>query len=193
METHSILKTAFTTLPDKQALAWSIVDTKSESAIVRAIATNINRTHGRRALVEYPPRVDLVILKEQYVSAPLFAYEAKAAYLTDFQPNRLAREQPDWYLGPCVDDDLTKLQGLPTRYPGVQTAALFFLYELSDPTRQLKYGTPRRVDFDDADAALRERVTLGTPDGPPTTIDCGAVDRTDVKIHMYVFEPRQSP
>lgn len=181
------LCTAFENIQDKDALAWSILDTKSETAVVAALALQINRTGRLRARVEYPPRVDLVLLDQ---TVPVAAFEAKAAYVTDFQPARIDRR--DWYLGGCVDEDIGKLGTLTARLPTLRyRAALFFLYEVAEPSRQLKYGTRPRVEQAVAKAALEANVASARL-AESRSIDCGIVDGTSVRVHLLVFEPSSS-
>lgn len=176
---------AFAAIEDKNALAWSVLDAKSESAVVRAIALQINRFGSVRARVEYPPRIDLVLLDD---SLPRAAFEAKSAYLTDFQPRHIAKR--NWYLGACVDDDIRKLHNHVSRHPTFQyRAALFFLYEVGDTTKQLKYGRNPPVNRAEAESALTSFVELGELKRS-CFIDCGEAHGTCVKIHLYLFEPR---
>lgn len=184
-----VLFAAFDNICDKNALAWSVLDTKSESAVVRAVALSaIRRAGSRAAWVEHAPkRLDLVLLSGQVK----IACEAKAAYLTDFQKKRVDRG--DWYLGGCTDGDLAKLAGLtgPAR-PFSRGYALFFLFEVEDPKRQSKYGSSPRVQLAYAQEALRKAVALGDLVGW-SSIDCGLADLTNVKIHMAVFTPKSAP
>ncbi len=181
---HSIVREAFANIPDKEALGWAVLDSKSETAVTLAIATTANRQAGRRvAHVEYR-RVDLVLVKE---GIPTALYEAKAAYVTDFQPARLARG--DWYLGACVDEDIQKKPNLGAGMPTVHDrAVLFYLYEVSDTGKQLKYGKNAPVLVADAIMGLKSQITMGTL-ASQDSIDCGNVDGADVRIHLLIFEP----
>jgi hypothetical protein len=188
-EQHNTVLDAFRSIDDKNALAWSVLDTKSELFVSAAIALSANRRARRRiAHVEYPPRVDLVLVDEQ--GRPAHAYLAKAGYLTDFQPARIQRRDP--YLGLCLDDDIPKVQGLCTQLgPSVRGSALFYLYEVSAPSRQLKYGKVPPVSL----SVARETLPLFVPRASliaHETIDCGHADGADVRIHLYVFEPTAS-
>lgn len=182
---HRLVVEAFSSIHDKEALAWSVLDTKSENAVTRAIAVSANRRAGIRvAHVEYPPRLDLALIEK---GVPVAVYEAKAAYATDFQQRRISKN--NWYLGRCMDDDLVKLHGVRLLYPTLrQWSGLFFVYEVSDPRRQLKYGGTRPVAAARALEALRDQVKLGRLSAH-ASIDCGNVDGTDVRIHMCVFDP----
>jgi hypothetical protein len=185
-----VLVQAFAHIEDKNALAWSILDTKSESAVVHAICVSANRRLGRRAAnVEVPPyRLDLALsLRDGSIAA----FEAKAGYLTDFQPKRIAKR--DWYLGGCTDQDLGKLKALKTRSPAIRHVfGLFFAYQVSDPSKQQKYGKAPAVPLDDAKQALTQNVTLGSL-LRWESIDCGEADRCRVNIHMAVFAPLADP
>jgi len=182
---HRQVLAAFQAIEDKNALAWSILDTKSETAITRAIAVAANRVaRARVAYVEYPPRVDLVFCES---GSPIAAYEAKAAYVTDFQERRISKN--DWYLGECTDDDLVKLAGLNLRHPTMrQVLGIFFIYEVGDPTKQLKYGGNPRVEASRALEALASGVKLGRLSATGM-IDCGQADGNPVKVHMCIFDP----
>jgi hypothetical protein len=180
---HSIVREAFASIQDKEALGWAILDSKSETTVTLAIATAANRRAGRRvAHVEYR-RVDLVLVGD---GIPIALYEAKAAYATDFQPARLARG--DWYLGACVDEDLQKKRNLGVGMPTVRDrAVLFYLYEVSDTGKQLKYGRNPPVLVADAINGLKSQITLGTL-AAHDSIDCGTVDGAHVKIHLLIFD-----
>lgn len=176
---------AFALIEDKNALAWSVIDTKSEGAVVRSLALQINRASSMSARVEYPPRIDLVVIEE---TVPIAAFEAKAAYLTDFQPKYIAKR--NWYLGPCVNSDIEKLISLRTRLPSLQYfAAIFFIYEVDGTDKQLKYRGRPPVQLAQAEAALKSAVYSGNFIST-TFIDCGQAHGANVKIHMYLFEPR---
>jgi hypothetical protein len=72
-------------------------------------------------------------------------------------------DKHDWYLGGCVDEDLGKLSTLRARLPTLRyRAALFFLYEVQDPTKQLKYGKNPPVNHTAAEAALKSGVACGS-------------------------------
>ena len=148
---------AFAAIEDKNALAWSVLDAKSESAVVRSVALQINRCGSGFARVEYPPRIDLVLLHN---GDPKAAFEAKSAYLSDFQRQYVAKR--NWYLGPYIDDDIQKFRKHPARYSTLDyCAALFFLYEVDDTTKQLKYGRTLPVNRAEAESALTSSVIRG--------------------------------
>jgi hypothetical protein len=180
---HSLVLQAFENIADKNALAWAILDSKSETAVTLAIAVTANRHAKQRvAHVEYR-RVDLVLVR---AGQPVALYEAKAAYVTDFQPARLARG--DWYLGACVDEDLQKKTNLGAGIPAVKDrAALFYLYEVGDTARQQKYGKNAPVAVTDAIAGLKSQVTGGIL-AAEKQIDCGEADGASVKIHLLIFD-----
>lgn len=182
---HSLVLGAFENIADKNALAWAILDSKSETAVTLALAVTANRSAQQRvAHVEYR-RVDLVLVRE---GRPFALYEAKAAYVTDFQPARLARG--DWYLGACVDEDLQKKHNLGAGMPAVkERAVLFYLYEVSDVSRQQKYGKSAPVAVADAIAGLKSQITGGIL-AAEKQIDCGEADGANVKIHLLIFDLR---
>lgn len=189
LKRHAQVVGAFQNIEDKNALGWSILDTKSEATLVRAVALSANRiARTRVAYVEFPPRVDLVFVHSEERTRVVAAYEAKAAYASDFQDNRV--QDPDWYLGACIDDDLTKLCGLRLRYPLLEIqAGLFFIYEVSPTTKLLKYGGRPEVSVKRVEEALGKTVQHGSLQGR-VTIDCGKADGAQVSVHMFVFEPK---
>lgn len=186
-EHHKTVLDAFRSIQDKNSLAWSVLDTKSELFVSAAIALSANRQAGRRvAHVEYPPRIDLVFVNEH--REPAHAYLAKAAYLTDFQPARI--EKRYWYLGGCLNDDIPKVQALSLRLgKNVRGSVLFYLYEVSAPTRQLKYGKAPPVSLPIAIETLTRFVPHGSLVASET-IECGGADGADVRIHLYLFDPK---
>ncbi len=189
--THRALIRAFRSIQDKEALAWAILDGKSESIVSNAISASANRgVKARLAHSEYSKgRVDLVLLKS---GKPSMLYEAKAGYTTDFQPKRIGRG--DKYLGPCVSKDLVKLARVRRKHPKhfacVQGhAALFYLYEISNRSRQIKYGRKPAVNRSCALAGLTGLAKRGNL-VKRVTIDCGHADSAKVKIHLCIFEPK---
>jgi hypothetical protein len=185
---HHVVLDAFVNIQDKQSLAWTILDHKGENAVTAAIVASANRRAAARiAHIEYY-RVDMAFVEG---GSPVALYQAKAAYLTDFQPSRVENE--DWCLGRCVDEDLMKKPKLYARVTArPNLAALFYLYEIADPSKQLKYGKHPAVRVSKARAALRRLVTKGRM-RDWCTLDCGTVDETNVKIHLAVFERRRRP
>ena len=186
---HHHLIHAFEEIEHKNALAWSILDTKSESAVVRAIALSANRlAKSRIAHVEYRPRIDLVFLQSEGPKKVPAAYEAKAAYASDFQDDRIQKN--DKWLGTCVDDDLRKRARLLAKHPSLELfGALFFIYEVSPTSKLLKYGGRSEVPIQRIDEALVTTVHEGVSLGR-TGIDCGEADGAHVCVYMYVFEPK---
>ncbi|MGI8495108.1 MAG: hypothetical protein ACR2L1_07325, partial [Pyrinomonadaceae bacterium] len=133
---HNKIIDAFIGIEDKNALAWSILDTKSELAVSSAIAVSANRKAERRIAYVERSRIDLSFINPD---GTFSLYEAKAAYFTDFQPNRIAKS--DWYLGKCINDDLMKLKNFADANSIVREyACLFYLYENTMPHKQSKYG-----------------------------------------------------
>ena len=187
-KTHQVLIDAFLGIRDPCFLGWAALDTKVERFVVAAIAAEINRRHGRIAHIEFPPRTDLVVLESPIPSGakrldPRQAtiksrYEAKAGQLFDFAP---AQRTSDGYMGGHLNDDMAVLR------PGVD-AGLFFIADVDDPTRHLKYfkghAAPSRAA---ALKILQSNVPNGRLVADPT-LDCGSVDGTKVRIHMCVFE-----
>ena len=186
MSTHDVLIDAFRSVSDKNALAWSVLDTKSELFVTSAIAIAANRaSNARLAFVEYPPRVDLV-LKDQSGRVTQ-AYLAKAGYATDFQPGRISSEHP--YLGAHLNADLEKLESLCSRLgESVTGAGIFYLYEVSEPSRQTKYGGSPKIDIENAIAALVRFVPRGELVAREA-LDCGIADGAAVRIHLCIFDP----
>jgi hypothetical protein len=66
-------------------------------------------------------------------------------------------------------------------------AELFFLSDPDDPSRHLKYYKGRIAPLDDAIALLEEHVPNGRL-AARSSIDCGIVDGTRMRIHMVVFD-----
>lgn len=112
---HTKLIEGWRSIDDKNALGWAVLDTKSETLLCAMLAVSINRRAGKRiAHVEYPLRIDLVILKDRQLSRPRkclanqagaveMAYEAKAAALFTFAPGM--NTDPE-YLGRGLNDEL---------------------------------------------------------------------------------------
>ncbi len=83
---HDRLIEAFHGIQDKNALACSIIDTKSEKTVSLAIVVSANRKANKRiAFVEHK-RVDICFVNDD---DSISLYEAKSAYLTDFQQRRI--------------------------------------------------------------------------------------------------------
>lgn len=181
---HSIVRDAFDNVCDKNALAWSVLNGKSECAVTAAIALAANRRAGRRIAVVEHRRVDLAIVNG---TMEIALYEAKAAYTSDFQPTRLGRE--DKWLGASVDRDLKRLCARKTEVPMARRAALFYLYEVAVPRVQMKYVPKASVPLDRAKDALLREVTLGTV-ADESVIDCGAAAGSGVRICLFIFEHR---
>lgn len=187
---HRTLVEGFHSIHDKNALAWAILDTKSETLLCATLALAINRRAGKRiAHVEYPPRIDLVILKDRQPSRPArhlrndpgavaIAYEAKAAAMFTFAPGMGTDPK---YLGAGLNDEL---EGMVRG----RQAGIFFIAEAGDPERHRAYFNSHVTDIDQAIRLLRQQVTRGELVAHET-IDCGEADRTQVKIHMCVFDP----
>ena len=185
---HSDLASAFARIEDKNALAWAVLDSKSEKVVTSAIALAANRRAGRRVAVPELKHMDLVFLRGgggAFTERIGTAYQAKAAYLCDFTEARIRRRHP--YVGSILNTDFPKLRRYCTEYQVERSAGVFYLFEVSDPTKQIKYGTTRHV-------AIREAlgVIVGEVAGNlvfSSVIDCGEADGSTVKIHMLVFEP----
>lgn len=187
---HATLIEGFRSISDKNALAWTVIDAKSERFIVAAVATSINRLAGQRiAHIEFSKRIDLVVLRDPIRHRPgrhldvdacsvQIRYEAKAGQLFDFATT--ARTQPR-YLGTELDDDMAEMTF-------GEHAGLFFVAEVADGNRHLKYFGGHVAQIDDVRVALRKHVTRGSLVAHET-IDCGIADGTSVKIHMFVFDP----
>jgi hypothetical protein len=187
---HTTLIEGFRSIEDKNGLGWAVLDTKSETLLCVSVAVAINRRAGKRiAHVEYPPRIDLVILRERQVSRPgrslpnhpqfvEMAYEAKAAALFTFAPGM--RTDPK-YLGGGLNDELDGM------VRGRQ-AGIFFIVEAHEPERHKAYYNGHVIELRNALALLQQQVTRGEL-AAHETIDCGVVDGTKVAIHMCVFDP----
>jgi hypothetical protein len=185
---HRILIDAFHSIQDKNALGWVALDTKFERFALAAIATEIKRQEGRVAHVEFPPRMDLVILDTRLPSQDhrcldtqcgrvKMRYEAKAGQLFDFAPQQRTK-QP--YLGGLLNDDLAKLNP-------ETGAGLFFISDADDPCRYLKYYAGHKGVLGDAIRELQRNVTNGALVATEV-IDCGVVDGSALRIHMCVFD-----
>lgn len=184
---HELLIRAFENLPDKTGLGWVALDTKLERFVVAAIASAINRDGRRIAHLELR-RGDLVILEEPLPRRPnrpldvdrgriRIRYEAKAGQLFDFAPGQGTKPP---YLGGLLNDDLAETSP-------ENVAGLFFISDPDDPSRHLKYYKGNVARVDDAVAILQKHVTNGTLVAR-STIDCGVVDGTRMRIHMIVFD-----
>jgi hypothetical protein len=186
---HAVLIEGFRAIKDKNALAWTVLDSKGERFIIAAIATSINRRTRRIAHIEFSRRIDLAVLHDplrhrtgRYLdaaSSPIqIRYEAKAGQLFDFA--RSANTLPR-YLGAELDDDMAEMTlG--------EDAGLFFVAEVADANRHLKYFAGHVATIDDVKAVLCQHVTRGSLVAHES-IDCGIADGTSVKIHMFVFDP----
>lgn len=182
-----LLVKAFKAIRDPNALAWSVLDTKSETTVTSALALSVNRLAAQLvARTEYE-RVDLALFDQ--VGIPVALYEAKAAYATDFQPQRITDD--DWYLGGCIDDDLQKLSARRPHRPTVRHhAALFYIYVVGDPSRQLKYGRGRpAVALTAVKAAFATTVKFGTC-MRVEALPCQIAHGTTVDVHLCLFEPK---
>jgi hypothetical protein len=190
---HARLLDGFQSIQDKNALAWAVLDHKSELFLCAAVATAINRRAGHRlAHIEFL-RADLVLLR-----APLQAqrggcldprgaqvdmrYEAKAGQFFDFAPryDRAGNEYVGGHLNRDIrDKKLVRGSG----------AGLFFISEVSEPHKHLKYFAGHTTGMDTAIAVLKRHVPLADLVAHET-IDCGVADGAAVKIHMCVFDPK---
>jgi hypothetical protein len=187
---HATLIEGFRAISDKNALAWTVLDSKGERFIVAAVATSINRRARRRiAHIEFSKRLDLVVLHDpirhrtgRYLDADSCSiqvrYEAKAGQWFDFAATAKIRPR---YLGAELDSAMAEMTlG--------EDAGLFFVAEVADGNRHLKYFAGHVAQIDDVKVALRKHVTRGSLVAHET-IDCGIADGTSVKIHMFVFDP----
>ena len=177
---------AFRDISDKNALAWSVLNEKSERAVTSAICLAANRRAGRRvAWVEFK-RMDLVVVDAREPRVPLAAYEAKAAYLSGYTDKRIARR--DRWLGEILDPDFGKVREFARRFDTVRRrGCLFYLYEVGDPSKQLKYGGANSRTLGEAElvvqAMLPRRKFVRS-----ATINCGEADGTKVRIRLLVFD-----
>jgi len=203
---HKTLIEAFNSISGTdtaKALGWVALDTKFERFVTAAVATAINTQADKRiAHVEFTThkkvrrepdgpkdsRVDLVILGDRIPSRPgkylrtgseaiVMRYETKAGQLFDFAPRARTKKR---YLGGDLDKDL-KAMG------SARGAGLFFISEISDPTRCAKYFGGNTASLDDALSTLMRNVTKGEV-VTQAVVSCGTIDATDVKIHMIVFD-----
>ena len=182
--THDRLIEAFNGIEDKNALAWLILDTKSELAVSSAIAVSANRKANKRIAYIERARIDLSFINQDQTFS---LYEAKAAYFTDFQPNRIAKN--DWYLGKCINDDLLKLEKFSRTNSDVRNyACLFYLYENTMPHKQSKYGKYPSVPLDNVLKTVEFQVDSGRIVAHQI-IDCGIADEAEIKIHLVIFDP----
>jgi hypothetical protein len=181
---HNRIIEAFIGIEDKNALAWSILDTKSELAVSSAIALSANRKANKRVAYVERARIDLSFANQDNTFS---LYEAKAAYFTDFQPNRIAKN--DWYLGKCIDDDLLKLEKFARVNSDVREyACLFYLYENTMPHKQSKYGKYPSIPPDTVLRTIEFQVSNGKI-ASHQIIDCGIADEAEIKIHLVIFDP----
>jgi hypothetical protein len=136
---HDQLVRAFLGIEDKHALAWSILDERSERAVSSAISLSANRSsrEGRVACVEYRPhRLDLAFMTNRVVHSTC---QAKSVYLGDYTEKRIAKR--DEWLGGVLNADFDKLAKANRKIGSVRgSGCVFYLYELADPSRQLKYA-----------------------------------------------------
>ena len=191
---HRTLIDGFHSVVDKNGLGWAILDSKSEQLVISSIATAINRTTGRRiAHTEFANRIDLAILR-----APIqrrdrrcldsancvieMKYEAKIGQCFDFAP--LQRTQPS-YLGAALNEDM---EGMTVG----RGAGLFFVSDVRDPNRHLKYFKGHVAPIETVAAVLSKHVVRGTMVAHEI-MACGVADGTEVKIHMFVFDPKTTP
>jgi hypothetical protein len=86
---HQQLVDAFLGIPDKNPLAWSVLDEKSERAVSTAIAWSANKRAGVRVACVEHQRLDLVFMDGRTVHT---TYQAKAAYLSDYSKKRVAKQ-----------------------------------------------------------------------------------------------------
>lgn len=191
---HKILIEGFHAIIDKNGLGWAVLDSKSEQLVTSAIATSINRKLGRRiAHVEFSTRIDLAILqspirhRERRCLDPRTAmvemqYEAKIGHCFDFAPAQNTHEK---YLGADLNHDMKgMLYG--------RGAGLFFVSDVRDANRHLKYFRGHVAQIDAVAALLCKHVVRGHLVARET-IDCGVCDGTEVRLHMFVFDPKASP
>ena len=191
---HKILIEGFHAIVDKNGLGWAVLDSKSEQLVTSAIATSINRKLGRRiAHVEFSTRIDLAILqtpirhRERRCLDPgsvavEMQYEAKIGHSFDFAPAQSTHEK---YLGADLNRDM---EGMSYG----RGAGLFFVSDARDANRHLKYFRGHVARIDAVAATLCKHVVRGHL-AAHETIDCGVCDGTDVRLHMFVFDPKASP
>ena len=188
---HKALVEGFHGIVDKNGLGWSVLDSKSEQVVCFAIAAAINRNVGRRiAHVEFDKRIDLAILRAPIPHRPGrmldkascaidMRYEAKIGQAFDFAP---LQKTPPTYLGDALNEDMADMR----RGTG---AGLFFVSEARDANRHLKYFKGHVATIEIVTATLQKRVIRGEL-VTHETLDCGTCDGTNVKLHMFVFDPR---
>jgi hypothetical protein len=191
---HKILIEGFHAIVDKNGLGWAMLDSKSEKLVTSAIATSINRKLGIRiAHVEFATRIDLAILQSpirhrERRSLDIAAgtiemqYEAKIGQCFDFA---LAQNTHEDYLGAALNRDM---EGM-SRGRG---AGLFFVSDVRDANRHLKYFKGHMAQIDAATVVLCRHVVRGDLVAHET-LNCGTCDGTEVKLHMFVFDPKASP
>ena len=182
---HDKLIEAFNSIQDKNALAWSVIDTKSELAVTLAIAVTANRKVNKRiAFVEHK-RIDLCFVNEDN---SLSLYQAKAAYFSDYQPNRIANIN-DHYLGRCIDKDFEKIEIFAKANKNVRDyACLFYIYEMSKPHKHSKYGKHANAPLEIILKTIQSQVIKGKINSHQI-IDCGIADECEIKIHLFIFDP----
>ena len=114
---HARLATAFAGIEGKHALAWAVLDGKSEKVVSSAIALAANRRDDRRVALAELKHMDLVFLRDGIadITARIdAAYQAKAAYLCDFTERRIREHHP--YVGSVLNSDFPKLRTYCAKY-----------------------------------------------------------------------------
>ena len=200
MPDHAALTTAFAAIEDKNALAWAILEHKSEEAVRRAIALSANRIAGRRVCTVELKRVDIVLHEH---AGDLRMYEFKAAYLSDYEQRRM--EEADRWLGGNLNIDLAAAgvkrdaaqEACRTCFALTEpvratSAAVWLLYDVREPAQIIKYPRQRSlVSIAEAKAFIRRQV--GGVLDVHASIECGEAwgntAVTQVAIHMFVFSP----
>lgn len=181
---HEQLVDAFLGIPNKNALAWSVLDEKSERAISTAIALSANTRAGVRVACVEHQRLDLVFMDGRTVHT---TYQAKAAYLSDYTEKRIAKR--DIWLGEILNEDFGKLAARNERISSVRASGcLFYLYEVADPSRQMKYARPSN-EHSAAEAIEIMRSLVRGRFNSSHVIDCGKADGTNVQVHLVIFDP----
>lgn len=180
---HGQLVDAFLGIPDKNALAWSVLDEKSERAVSTAIAWSANKRAGVRVACVEHQRLDLVFMEGRTVHT---TYQAKAAYLSDYTKKRVAKH--DIWLGDILNEDFGKLEARNNRLGSVASGCLFYLYEVADPSRQMKYARPSH-EHSAAEAIEVMRSLVRGRFNSSHVIDCGEADGTNVQVHLVIFDP----
>ena len=204
MRSHSTLTKAFAGIEDKNALAWAVLEHKSEDAVRRAIALSANRLARRRVCAVEVKRVDLVVHEPV---GGLRMYEFKAAYLSDYDPKRMRRG--DRWLGSNLNWDLAAAAGkLESAQEACRTcfsltgsvrarsSAVWLLYEVGEPNQIIKYPRQRNVvSIAEAEEFLCGQVRGGLDEH--VSIECGEAwgrsTATRVAIHMFIFSQTRKP